>query len=42
MALYRHFSDKDDLLAALGDRMLADIALPEPTDEPWERSCTQC
>jgi AcrR family transcriptional regulator len=36
MALYRHFSDKDDLLAAVGDRILADIALPEPTDEAWD------
>ncbi|GAA0942958.1 TetR family transcriptional regulator ActII [Kribbella koreensis] len=36
MALYRHFSDKDDLLAAVGDRILADIALPEPTGEPWD------
>ncbi|TDU89212.1 TetR family transcriptional regulator [Kribbella voronezhensis] len=36
MALYRHFSDKDDLLAAIGDRMLADIVLPEPTDERWD------
>ncbi|WP_327639519.1 TetR/AcrR family transcriptional regulator [Kribbella sp. NBC_00482] len=36
MALYRHFRDKDDLLAALGDRLLADVVLPEPTDEPWD------
>ncbi|MDX6260080.1 MAG: TetR/AcrR family transcriptional regulator, tetracycline repressor protein [Kribbellaceae bacterium] len=36
MALYRHFSDKDDLLAAVGDRILADIALPEPTEDPWD------
>ncbi|MEV8376760.1 TetR/AcrR family transcriptional regulator [Kribbella sp. NPDC056861] len=36
MALYRHFSDKDDLLAAVGDRILADIDLPAPTEEPWE------
>ncbi|WP_270134272.1 TetR/AcrR family transcriptional regulator [Kribbella sp. CA-293567] len=36
MALYRHFSDKDDLLAAVGDRILADLALPEPTDQPWD------
>lgn len=35
MALYRHFKDKDDLLAALGDRLLASVVLPEPTDEPW-------
>ncbi|MGW7682133.1 TetR/AcrR family transcriptional regulator [Kribbella sp. NPDC054772] len=36
MAMYRHFKDKDDLLAALGDRLLADVVLPEPTDEPWD------
>jgi AcrR family transcriptional regulator len=36
MALYRHFSDKDDLLAAVGDRILADIDLPEPNDDPWD------
>ncbi|MFI5732367.1 TetR/AcrR family transcriptional regulator [Kribbella sp. NPDC051587] len=37
MALYRHFKDKDDLLAALGDRLIANVALPEPTDEPWDK-----
>jgi len=36
MALYRHFKDKDDLLAALGDRLLSDVVLPEPTDERWD------
>lgn len=36
MALYRHFKDKDDLLAALGDRLLDSVVLPEPTDEPWD------
>lgn len=36
MALYRHFSDKEDLLAAVGDRILADIALPEPNDDAWD------
>jgi AcrR family transcriptional regulator len=36
MALYRHFSDKDDLLAAIGDRMLSDIVLPAPTEERWD------
>jgi AcrR family transcriptional regulator len=36
MALYRHFSDKDDLLAAIADRLLADVAVPEPTDERWD------
>ncbi|MFI5692157.1 TetR/AcrR family transcriptional regulator [Kribbella sp. NPDC051586] len=37
MALYRHFKDKDDLLAALGDRLLADVVLPEPTGERWDK-----
>nr|WP_202886745.1 TetR family transcriptional regulator [Kribbella sandramycini] len=37
MALYRHFKDKDDLLAALGDRLLEDVVLPAPTDEPWDK-----
>ena len=41
MALYRHFKDKDDLLAALGDRLLADVVLPEPTDEPWDQQLTK-
>jgi TetR/AcrR family tetracycline transcriptional repressor len=36
MALYRHFSDKDDLLAAVADRLLADVTVPEPTDERWD------
>jgi AcrR family transcriptional regulator len=36
MALYRHFSDKDDLLAAIGDRMLADVVLPEPNEDRWD------
>jgi TetR/AcrR family transcriptional regulator, tetracycline repressor protein len=37
MALYRHFKDKDDLLAALGDHLLADVVVPDPTDEPWDK-----
>jgi TetR/AcrR family tetracycline transcriptional repressor len=36
MALYRHFSDKEELLAAIGDRMLADIDLPAPSDDRWD------
>jgi AcrR family transcriptional regulator len=35
MALYRHFKDKDDLLQALADRLLADVVLPEADDQPW-------
>jgi AcrR family transcriptional regulator len=37
MALYRHFKDKDDLLAAIGDRILADVVLPTPNDESWDK-----
>ncbi len=37
MALYRHFKDKDDLLAALGDRLIASVVLPTPTAEPWDK-----
>lgn len=41
MALYRHFADKNDLLAAIGDRLLADVVLPEPDDRsgdrPWDQ-----
>jgi AcrR family transcriptional regulator len=36
MALYRHFNDKDALLSGVADRILADIVLPSPTDEPWD------
>jgi len=36
MALYRHFKDKDDLLAAMADRVLASIVLPERTAERWD------
>ena len=36
MALYRHFADKDGLLLALTDRLLAGaLPLPEPDDRPW-------
>ncbi|WP_211192319.1 TetR/AcrR family transcriptional regulator [Actinoplanes sp. TBRC 11911] len=35
MALYRHFKDKDDLLQALADRLLADIVVPDADDRPW-------
>ena len=37
MALYRHFSDKSDLLNAIADRMLADVELPEPNDDRWDK-----
>ena len=41
MALYRHFKDKDDLLAALGDRLLADVVVPEPTGARWDEQLTE-
>jgi TetR/AcrR family tetracycline transcriptional repressor len=37
MALYRHFKDIEDLLGAFGDRLLSNVALPEPTDEAWDK-----
>lgn len=37
MALYRHFGDKDALLAAIADRLLADVVLPEPSEERWDQ-----
>lgn len=36
MALYRHFKDKDELLGAVADRLLADIEMPEPSQAPWD------
>ncbi|WP_327288599.1 TetR/AcrR family transcriptional regulator [Streptomyces sp. NBC_01198] len=35
MALYRHFPDKDGLLLALAERLLAGAVVPEPDDRPW-------
>jgi TetR/AcrR family tetracycline transcriptional repressor len=35
MALYRHFDDKDGLLAALAEKLVADAVVPEPDDRPW-------
>jgi AcrR family transcriptional regulator len=34
MALYRHVRDKDDILEAVADRLIGDLALP-PSDLPW-------
>ncbi|MFF3877249.1 TetR/AcrR family transcriptional regulator [Streptomyces sp. NPDC001978] len=36
MALYRHFRDKDQILDALAERLLADVRLPEADDRPWD------
>ncbi|MGW9027968.1 TetR/AcrR family transcriptional regulator [Streptomyces sp. NPDC055722] len=35
MALYRHFRDKDQILDALAECLLADVRLPEADDRPW-------
>lgn len=35
MALYRHFQDKDEILDALAERLLADTRLPESDERPW-------
>jgi TetR/AcrR family tetracycline transcriptional repressor len=35
MTLYGYVPTKDDLLGALADRLLADVALPGPTDGDW-------
>lgn len=34
MAIYRHYADKDDLLQALTDRLLADFRLDAPSGDP--------
>ena len=37
MAMYWHFNDKESLLDALGEHLLASVVLPEPDgDEPWD------
>lgn len=36
MALYRHFRDKDQLLHAVSERILASVEMPAPTDDPWD------
>jgi AcrR family transcriptional regulator len=35
MALYRHFPDKEGVLDAMAERMLADVTLAAPDDRPW-------
>jgi TetR/AcrR family tetracycline transcriptional repressor len=36
MALYWHVQNKDELLAAMGDRIFADLALPRDRTQPWD------
>ena len=36
MTLYRHVRDKEDILGALADRVLADLQLPEPGTLTWQ------
>jgi AcrR family transcriptional regulator len=38
MALYRHVADRDDLLAAMSDLVLAEIEVPEQADDDWVRA----
>ncbi len=38
MALYRHVADRDDLLAAMSDLVLAEIEVPEQVDDDWLRA----
>lgn len=38
MALYRHVADRDDLLGAMSDLVLAEIEVPEQVDDDWVRT----
>ena len=38
MALYRHVADRDDLLAAMNDLVLAEIEVPAQPDGDWVRT----
>lgn len=38
MALYRHVADRDDLLTAMNDLVLTEIAVPGQVDEDWVRA----
>src|ERR1700712_713768 len=37
MALYWHFKNKDELLAAMGDKVFAEMRLPPVSDLPWDQ-----
>ncbi len=41
MALYRHFQDKEGLLNAIAEKLLADVALPEINSLPWYQQMTE-
>ncbi|AGL21513.1 regulatory protein TetR [Actinoplanes sp. N902-109] len=36
MAMYWHFNDKESLLDAMAEQLIASVDLPAPTDEPWD------
>jgi TetR/AcrR family transcriptional regulator, tetracycline repressor protein len=36
MALYWHFKDKDAVLDGIAERVYASVALPDPSDAPWD------
>ncbi|PRY39443.1 TetR/AcrR family transcriptional regulator C-terminal domain-containing protein [Umezawaea tangerina] len=36
MAMYWHFDDKDSLLDAMAEHLIASVDVPEPTDGPWD------
>ncbi len=36
MAMYWHFSDKEALLGGIAEQLIGSVALPAPTDEPWD------
>jgi TetR/AcrR family tetracycline transcriptional repressor len=41
MALYWHVQNKDELLAAMGDRLFAGLELPTDRTQPWEQRLRQ-
>jgi TetR/AcrR family tetracycline transcriptional repressor len=40
MSLYRHVTDKDDLINAVADYVLSDVAVPEGEPDDWEGRVT--
>lgn len=36
MSLYRHVEDKDDLINAIAERVLSDVAVPDGEPDDWE------